>query len=207
MVGKATRVCLKSGEWSGTAPECKRLVCGAPSSPRHSHNVSRSSYSSFENVTFTCLPGYKSLQDMTVTCQENGRWTHLRGTCVESKRKCSHPPLNTGAILLGSSHYIGDKVVVSCPSASKALKKILICTDGGVWSGQASCIAHCKPKCQNGGLCTHKNRCFCPPGFYGQFCEKARCILPCLNGGTCVHPFLCSCQPGYSGMRCQTARF
>uniref|UniRef100_A0AAZ3QM89 EGF-like domain-containing protein n=1 Tax=Oncorhynchus tshawytscha TaxID=74940 RepID=A0AAZ3QM89_ONCTS len=44
--------------------------------------------------------------------------------------------------------------------------------------------------------------CICPPGYYGDSCDKANCSITCLNGGTCFHPGKCICHAGYEGPSC-----
>ena len=82
----------------------------------------------------------------------------------------------------------------------------------------------CKRKCLNGGICSRVfgNRCKCPPGYRGRYCQKrnykkkkalfysifsinfaAKCKGGCKNGGTCIAPDTCQCQSGFEGINCQ----
>ncbi|XP_014663672.1 PREDICTED: sushi, von Willebrand factor type A, EGF and pentraxin domain-containing protein 1-like [Priapulus caudatus] len=201
--GAATRLCRDTGDWSDPAPMCILSDCGPPKQPLYTRTLSPDGYMTGEKVTFTCLPGYRAVQHMSTTCQQDGHWTHLRGMCT--RMSCGRPPINNGAVLLGASHYIGDHVIVTCPPGKKAINSVLVCTEQGTWSGRAFCSAHCAAGCRNGGVCIRKNQCLCPPGFHGQSCEQAMCIFPCMHGGTCIAPFKCSCSLGWTGARCQQA--
>jgi len=66
-------------------------------------------------------------------------------------------------------------------------------------------IPRCKRRCINGGVClARKNRCKCPPGFRGRFCQKPKCKGGCRNG-SCVAPNRCQCEPGFAGPNCRKA--
>uniref|UniRef100_A0A1I7ZM80 Sushi domain-containing protein n=1 Tax=Steinernema glaseri TaxID=37863 RepID=A0A1I7ZM80_9BILA len=64
--------------------------------------------------------------------------------------------------------------------------------------------------CRNNGTCEN-NKCSCPMGYTGAFCEVALdfCfpgLLPCGKHEVCdvSHmPFRCICEPGYTGAHCQ----
>ena len=38
-------------------------------------------------------------------------------------------------------------------------------------------VARCLRECQNGGTCIGLNKCKCPVGFTGMFCQKGKCAL------------------------------
>lgn len=76
--------------------------------------------------------------------------------------------------------------------------------------------------CQNGGTCmdadglSTSSSCRCPPGFSGDFCERAAIAAaaviadscrpnPCLNGGNCTSlgsAFHCACHKPFAGADC-----
>lgn len=61
----------------------------------------------------------------------------------------------------------------------------------------------CDQKCENGGVCDEGQRCLCPEGYMGQYCNTALCYPQCMNGGTCTTPGRCSCPPGFQGRHCE----
>lgn len=61
----------------------------------------------------------------------------------------------------------------------------------------------CDQKCENGGVCDVDQRCLCPEGYMGQYCNTALCYPQCMNGGTCTTPGRCSCPPGFQGRHCE----
>ncbi|ROT64852.1 hypothetical protein C7M84_017203 [Penaeus vannamei] len=61
----------------------------------------------------------------------------------------------------------------------------------------------CDQKCENGGVCDVDQRCICPEGYMGQYCNTALCYPQCMNGGTCTTPGRCSCPPGFQGRHCE----
>lgn len=61
----------------------------------------------------------------------------------------------------------------------------------------------CKVRCLNGGTCKD-DKCQCPEGFVGRFCENPVCGKPCLNGGKCISPNTCACLYGFAGPTCES---
>uniref|UniRef100_A0A8D0HRL3 EGF like domain multiple 7 n=1 Tax=Sphenodon punctatus TaxID=8508 RepID=A0A8D0HRL3_SPHPU len=79
----------------------------------------------------------------------------------------------------------------------------------------SSCsTAVCRPPCQNGGRCSAPNRCTCPLGWTGKFCQtdvdecaagkSHGCSQMCVNAAGSYH---CACQEGHrlraDGKSCQ----
>ncbi|KAK3751286.1 hypothetical protein QZH41_012191, partial [Actinostola sp. cb2023] len=64
--------------------------------------------------------------------------------------------------------------------------------------------ALCDVPCLNGGTCISpdSNKCACPDGYTGKYCDKPRCFPECMNGGQCIEG-LCQCPLGHSGKYCE----
>ncbi|XP_061418776.1 wnt inhibitory factor 1 [Lethenteron reissneri] len=130
----------------------------------------------------------------------------------------SHPVVNIPA--LGTIPNEPSVVQVSFPclasqegvAAFKAIVQIINQDGDIVLSTPENAIffkvckkAGCKEGCMNGGVCTDRDTCDCPDGFFGASCEKALCAPRCMNGGLCITPGLCLCPPGFSGVYCENA--
>ncbi|XP_032064202.1 epidermal growth factor-like protein 8 [Thamnophis elegans] len=87
------------------------------------------------------------------------------------------------------------------------LQAHIICCPG--WKkrhlGDTKCEeAICHKSCQNGGSCIQPNKCQCPPGWGGRYCQidvdecdtpLARCTQDCLNT---AGSYKCQCRAGYA---------
>ncbi|XP_014669248.1 PREDICTED: sushi, von Willebrand factor type A, EGF and pentraxin domain-containing protein 1-like isoform X2 [Priapulus caudatus] len=206
LLGNASAVCQRDGRWSGEQPACQlgaESLCLAPPTPPRALGGNRSAFREGETVTFACQPGYTPLQDLSVTCLPDGNWTRPHGLCT--RETCGRPPVNHGAVIVGTSYYVGDYVTATCPPGKMPSGgTVLRCTEARLWSGTAICQAYCKGGCHNGGVCTSYNRCVCESGWTGPTCRQPVCVLPCLHGGHCVSPYSCRCTSSYSGPRCET---
>eukprot|EP00057_Strongylocentrotus_purpuratus_P016529 XP_011671003.1 PREDICTED: sushi, von Willebrand factor type A, EGF and pentraxin domain-containing protein 1 isoform X3 [Strongylocentrotus purpuratus] len=82
-----TRFCFgsgTSGNWSGSAPACVRISCGALSSPSNGQvNCSDSSYyNSLCNVS--CNEGYTLQRSSSRLCGESGSWSGSNPSCADT---------------------------------------------------------------------------------------------------------------------------
>ena len=73
-------------------------------------------------------------------------------------------------------------------------------------SPEESCDNYCVVgKCRWNEL--HGRSCRCPPGYFGQRCERDACQSYCLAGGTCYREAdggaVCVCPDGTDGDRCE----
>jgi hypothetical protein len=79
--GVATRTCQASGAWSGSAPSCPIVDCGALLNPTNGTvAVSASTFGS--TATYSCSTGYQLSGAATRTCQASGAWSGSAPSCV-----------------------------------------------------------------------------------------------------------------------------
>ena len=102
LVGDSTRTCQATGEWSGSAPTCQRMLLLSNITIKYAHNVfllltaidcnalsdpangqvSHTAGTTFEQTaTYSCDTGYNLVGDSTRTCQATGEWSGSAPTC------------------------------------------------------------------------------------------------------------------------------
>ncbi|XP_069194508.1 P-selectin isoform X2 [Procambarus clarkii] len=133
--GDPTRTCLPSGFWSGQAPKCKYVDCGAPADIEHGSLVlvdNRTTYGA--KVVYECEKNYTIDGKNSALCSENGTWMPASPSCLYSWCPNVTQPLN-GKVEL-SGRRAGDTATFSC-DAGYSLQglKTVSCTLGGDWSG------------------------------------------------------------------------
>mmetsp|Transcript_143318 Transcript_143318/g.445497 ORF Transcript_143318/g.445497 Transcript_143318/m.445497 type:complete len:660 (-) Transcript_143318:147-2126(-) len=65
-------------------------------------------------------------------------------------------------------------------------------------------VARCARPCLNGGTCSARGACECPPAYAGLACEERRCPNDCSGHGKCdTGVGSCVCDFEYSGERCE----
>ena len=86
LTGSATRICEVSGAWSGSAPVCSPVNCGAPPTLTNgSRTFTSTTYSS--TASYSCNSGYTRAGSATLTCGATGSWG-TEPTC-EDTNECT----------------------------------------------------------------------------------------------------------------------
>nr|XP_060613466.1 epidermal growth factor-like protein 7 [Anolis sagrei ordinatus]XP_060613467.1 epidermal growth factor-like protein 7 [Anolis sagrei ordinatus] len=114
------------------------------------------------------------------------------------------------------SKYRTTYKVSQRPAYRKVSQPIYTCCPRWKWgvvSHRLGCNIVCHPPCQNGGTCSHLNKCSCTPGWTGRFCQTDvdecagrthGCSHFCLN---VAGSHRCGCPQGYElrmdGKTCQ----
>jgi len=179
------------------------LTCGAP--PPIVHSVAlparHSGWPTGTKLLLRCEDGYSSIGELDIQCQPNQKWSPARGHC--QKISCTRPVVKGAST---KSHkrrfYRGDRLVLRCQSGGPS--STLVCQSSGKWAGSMPVCDQdqCQKSCQNAGSCTAGNKCICPPGYSGRYCQHAVCDVACLNGGRCIAPNTCHCLNGTEGSNC-----
>jgi hypothetical protein len=135
ILSSASRTCQADGTWSGSAPTCSPVDCGALAPPANgSVNAPATTYGS--TATYSCGVGYTISSSPSRTCQADGTWSGSAPTCSPVDCGALVPPAN-GSVNAPATTY-GSPATYSCDvgytissSASRT------CQADGTWSGSA----------------------------------------------------------------------
>ncbi|XP_062523390.1 sushi, von Willebrand factor type A, EGF and pentraxin domain-containing protein 1-like isoform X2 [Corticium candelabrum] len=140
--GSATRYCLVSGEWNGTAPACEVGVCSVPTFPVNGV-VEFKSTDMGSLASFQCNLGYNMTGSPTSICQLIGtqlQWSDKTPNCTVIKCPSLSHPLN-GYLLRHDVSY-NTTVSFGCNPGYRLKKHWTItCLISGQWSGASP---HCE---------------------------------------------------------------
>ncbi|CAH1248686.1 CSMD3 [Branchiostoma lanceolatum] len=136
--GSHTRVCLATGAWSDTAPQCERKTCRLLLPPLH--GVVSGGHHFGDVATYTCNTGYDLIGSHSRTCQDNQLWAGSPPICQLVQCSTLHPP--TQGTMSGGNNY-NDTVYFSCDTGHDLRGSAnRTCQADGSWSGsQPTCLA------------------------------------------------------------------
>ncbi|KAJ8968851.1 hypothetical protein NQ317_005360, partial [Molorchus minor] len=106
MQGNSTRICLKQGTWTGTAPTCIAVDCGHPGTIENGRIIVMNGTTYNSAIEYHCIPNYERIGPYLRKCMENGEWSGEEPRCemsIEEPQETSN---------LGTSIGIGAGVVL-----------------------------------------------------------------------------------------------
>ncbi|XP_066954773.1 P-selectin [Macrobrachium rosenbergii] len=137
IVGDATRTCLDTGFWSGSAPTCKYVECGQPKEIEHGSLVlvdGRTNHGA--KAVYECTTNYTIVGESTSVCSDDGNWSPEAPECLYSWCPEIEAPIH-GEVQL-SGRRAGDTATFTCePGYYMMGTKTISCALGGQWSGKA----------------------------------------------------------------------
>ena len=137
--GSTKQTCLANGQWSGTAPFCKKIVCPPPSYlDGGGIRVSKDGL----KATYTCNSGFRLNGTSERTCQVNGTWSHKNPRC--EKIKCPDLAFETwpNGVITVSDVTFRSRASYKCNTGYKLKgNNQRTCQIDGSWSGSAP---HCE---------------------------------------------------------------
>ena len=131
-----TRTCLSSGSWSGRAPVCGPVDCGALTAPTNG-NVGAASTTFGSLAVYSCNDGFMLVGSNMRECQSNGTWSGTTPSCTLEMADCGPPPPATGASVSTSSGTTeGSVATYTCGRGRRLLGgNRAVCTEAGTWVG------------------------------------------------------------------------
>ncbi|XP_018565850.1 sushi, von Willebrand factor type A, EGF and pentraxin domain-containing protein 1 [Anoplophora glabripennis] len=106
MQGNSTRICLKTGSWSGIAPICTPVDCGHPGTIDNGRIIVMNGTTYSNAIEYHCVPNFERIGPYLRKCMENGEWSGEEPRCEMTTGE----PQETSN--LGSSIGIGAGIVL-----------------------------------------------------------------------------------------------
>ncbi|RWS31978.1 Sushi: von Willebrand factor type A: EGF and pentraxin domain-containing protein 1-like protein [Leptotrombidium deliense] len=148
-------VCLDTGQWSHSLPECQIVSCSQPTIPEHGYIhdgdaakeqlLQNKEYSGGYILQFGCNTGYMMEGNPIIICQENKKWSGPPPNCVPA---CTYPGTTSGGLISKVKFYynVNETVIFDCSKEYDLLgPKVLKCLPNGRWSNAIPiCTLHNK---------------------------------------------------------------
>ncbi|CAN8001467.1 unnamed protein product, partial [Ixodes hexagonus] len=135
LVGSHVRKCAVSGFWTGSAPSCKYMDCGAPESVENGQVVLLHRRTTFNaTVEYVCNTNYTLVGKPRRVCGEDGRWNGSQPSCQLSF--CSELTPTPSSTVKVQGLRFGDRARYTCNTGHKLIgNDTRYCQLGGNWSG------------------------------------------------------------------------
>ena len=141
VVGTATRTCLDTGTWGGSAATCAPKDCGTLTAPANG-SVSAPTTTYGATATYSCVTGYGASGSSTRTCLDTGLWSGTAPSCVIANCPALQSP--TGGSVSAPALTYGSTATYSCNNGY-VLDGVAtrMCQASMAWTGAAPT---CDPK-------------------------------------------------------------
>ncbi len=206
--GDGARTCQMSGTWSGSAPTCRLVECGALAPPvEGTVMVDRTTLGG--TATYACNEGWTTMDPLTRTCGVDGSWSGSAPTCGPVDCGPLMAPTN-GAVGVASTTF-GSIAMYSCDDGFELVGvDTRECQATGVWSGAPpSCVSDtvdCGSPPSATGATVSLSAGTTEGSVATYTCERGRRLLGgsraiCTSAGTwlgapavCAEPITCQCS-------------
>ncbi|XP_067002634.2 P-selectin [Anabrus simplex] len=137
LVGSGNRTCTKDGFWSGMAPSCRYIDCGALNGIEHGLvRLEENRTTHGASAIYTCHENYTLIGHEKRTCGDDGRWAGEEPHCLFDW--CPDPPEVHGGTVETSGRRAGSTATYTCQNGFILFgQPVLSCSLGGEWSGKA----------------------------------------------------------------------
>ncbi|KAM7347402.1 CUB and Sushi multiple domains furrowed [Cochliomyia hominivorax] len=108
LIGNDTRVCQKSGKWTGKSPICKPVDCGRPLPIENGRVIVVNDSTLYGgSAEYHCIPGFNRIGQYLRKCTEDGMWSGDEPRCELTATEAQE----TGS--LGTGIAIGATVIIA----------------------------------------------------------------------------------------------
>ncbi|KAM7319810.1 hypothetical protein ACRRTK_021493 [Alexandromys fortis] len=131
--GPSVLKCMPSGQWNGSFPVCKMVLC--PSPPLIPFSLPASGVLHFGSaVKYSCVDGFFLRGDPTILCQADGTWSSPLPECVPVE--CPQPEeLLNGIIHVQGLAYLSTTFYTCKPGFELVGNATTLCGENGQWLG------------------------------------------------------------------------
>ncbi|KAH0517158.1 Sushi, von Willebrand factor type A, EGF and pentraxin domain-containing protein 1 [Microtus ochrogaster] len=131
--GPSVLKCMPSGQWNGSFPVCKMVLC--PSPPLIPFSLPASGALHFGSaVKYSCVDGFFLRGDPTILCQADGTWSSPLPECVPVE--CPQPEeLLNGIIHVQGLAYLSTTLYTCKPGFELVGNATTLCGENGQWLG------------------------------------------------------------------------
>lgn len=127
--------CLETGDWSGSAPLCAIVDCGAPPAIIAGTVTTETTAYGAEAI-YACASGHALSGSDTLICLETGSWSDSAPTCTLID--CGPPPtIENGTVTSDSTTFDAEANYDCSLGFSLAGSETLMCLETGSWSDLA----------------------------------------------------------------------
>lgn len=138
LAGSATRMCQPDGSWSGAAPTCPPVDCGALTAPTNGDVIAAAT--TFGSIaSYFCDGGFMmSGGTPDRTCQADGSWSGSAPMCVPEIIDCGAPPSPANGTVSAPDTTAGNFADYACNAGFRQFSgDYAICQADGTWLGSA----------------------------------------------------------------------
>ncbi|XP_019628231.1 PREDICTED: fibropellin-1-like [Branchiostoma belcheri] len=132
LVGSPVITCDETGQWSNTYTYCKEILCPLVGNIENGQ-VTIDTQHIGGTAQLTCNAGYILFGHPTLSCLQEGVWSHPTPYCIEYDCVPPSPPAN--GEIIGRQYTTGSRVRVQCKDGFVTTESaVLICQDDHTWS-------------------------------------------------------------------------
>lgn len=132
--GPSVLKCLPSGQWNGSFPVCKLVLCQSPPLIPFGVPASSGALHFGSTVKYLCVDGFFLRGNPTILCQADGTWSSPLPECVPVE--CPQPEeILNGIIHVQGLAYLSTTLYTCKPGFELVGNTTTLCGENGQWLG------------------------------------------------------------------------
>lgn len=136
LFGDNVLTCDIGGEWSGKAPQCRFVDCGAPAQIEFGSVILINGTTTVKSLAvYTCSEDYWLVGEAKQKCTKEGKWSHDTPSC--ELITCEEPELPAGSYVVGYDLNVHSVIMYHCEAGHLLQGEARhTCGKDGEWSGE-----------------------------------------------------------------------